>query len=303
MDDPADNAEKDPKNSKGGREDDGGDRAGGGDEGKGQDSDQPGVGNPGSNTAADEGGDPSDQQGEGMTDPNVAGQTKSDQPTGQSRSEDGASGGQSGEADGDKSSQTPADGQQQPNHPSGQQPPPSDQASQSDPEGREPSKTPSGGSAKPSGGGGISPDGQGLNQPPEPQGPLTPDGSAPVEEYAKEAVDLSLEYLDDQLARQEPPQELLDRLGWTRDDLAHFVRQWKKMKGAARQPGAAGETARKEYSEAVKSLGLRPSGTELMHGRIKTDSARKTDSRRFDPPAKWAEQSGAYTRSIGKAAK
>ena len=143
-------------------------------------------------------------------------------------------------------------------------------------------------------------DGQGADQPLEPAEPRGPDGSAPVEEFAKEAVDLSLEYLEDQLARQEPKQELLDGLGWTREDLANFVRQWKKMRDAAGQPGTGGKAARKEYDEAVKSLGLRPSGTELRHGRGKTDSVRKTDSRRFDPPAKWTERSRAYTRSIGK---
>ena len=303
MDDPSGNAEKAPQNSKGSREDDRGDRSGGGDEGKGQDSDQPGLGNAGSNTAAEKGGDPSDQEGKGATDRNAAGQTKSDRPTGRSESEDGASGSQSGGAEGDKSSQAPPDGRQQPDNPSGQQPPRSDQASESDPKGQDSSEAPSGGSAKPSGGGGMSPDGQGPKQPPEPQDPQAPDGSAPVEDYAKEAVDLSLEYLEDQLARQEPSRELLDRLGWTRDDLAHFVRQWKKMKSAVRQPGAAGKAAGKEYNEAIKSLGLRPSGTELKHGRTKTDPVRKTDSRRFEPPAKWAEQSGAYTRSIGKGVK
>ena len=143
-------------------------------------------------------------------------------------------------------------------------------------------------------------DGQGADRPLEPPEPQGPDGSAPVEEFAKEAVDLSLEYLEDQLARQEPKQELLDRLGWTREDLANFVRQWKKMRDAAGQPETGGEAAQKEYDEAVKSLGLRPSGTELRHGRGTTDSVRKTDSRRFDPPAKWTERFRAYTRSIGK---
>ena len=146
-------------------------------------------------------------------------------------------------------------------------------------------------------------DGQDSARPPDPPEPQGPDGSAPVEEYAKEAVDLSLEYLEDQLSRQEPKQELLDDLGWTRDDLEKFVSQWKKMREAAGPAGSGGGSAGKEYDEAVKSLGLRPSGTQLQHGRRKTDSVRKTDSRRFDPPLKWIERSRAYTRSIGKQAK
>ena len=300
MEDPSGAAEQDPEksDSTGGPEEDGGDRAGGGGEGRGQDSDQPGLGNPGSNSAADKGGDPSDQQGKGITDPSAGGRTESDQSTGQSKPKDDGDSGRSGEAGGGQSSKTPPDGQGQPGRPSEQQRSPSDDASQSDQAKSDASGNSPGDSAKPSGGGGMSSDGQGVDPATESQGP---DGSAPVEEYAKEAVDLSLEYLEDQLARQEPKQELLDRLGWTREDLANFVRQWKKMRDAAGQSGTGGEVAQKKYEEAVKSLGLRPSGTELQHGRGRTDSLRKTDSRRFDPPAKWTERSRAYTRSIGKA--
>ncbi len=299
---PSDNAEKQQKASKGGREGDGGDRAGGGGEGKGQDSNQPGMGNPGSNTAADEGGEPSDQEGKGVTDPNATGQTATDQSTGQSGDKEG-SGNTQTEAEGGKPGETPPTDQQRPNDSSGQQPPPSDEASQTDSTASNPNQTGSGQGAKPTGGGGMSPDGQTSDRPPEAQEPQAPDGSAPVEEYSKEAVDLALEYLEDQLARQEPSQELLDRLGWTRNDLDRFARQWKKMKDAAGQSGAGRNAAGKKYDDAIKSLGLRPSGTELKHDRTRTDSMRKTDSRRYKPPAKWAEQSGAYTRSIGKAPK
>jgi collagen type III alpha len=302
MENPSGDAEKDPEksDSAGGSEDDGGDRAGGGDEGKGQDSDQPGLGNPGSNSAADEGGDPSDQQGEGITDPSASGQTKSDRPTGQSKPKDEGEVGRSGEAGGGQSSEAPPDGQQKTDQPSEQQPSPSGDAGQADEAKSDASGSSSSRSAKPSGGGGMPSGSDGADRPAEPPEPQGSDGSAPVEEFAAEAVDLSLEYLEDQLARQEPKQELLDRLGWTRDDLENFVRQWKKMRDAAGQPGTGGQAARKEYDAAVKSLGLRPSGTQLQHGRGTTNTIRKTDSRRFDPPAKWTERSRAYTRSIGK---
>ena len=297
----SDDAKQDQEkpDSMGGAEEDGGDRAGGGGESKGQDSDQPGLGNPGSNSAADEGGDPSDQQGKGITDPSASGRTQSDQPTGQSKPKDDGDSGRPGEGGG-QPGENPPDGQQKTGQPSEQQPSPSDNAGQADDAKSDATGDSSGRSAKPSGGGGMPSDGQRAERPPEPTEPQGPDGSAPVEEFAKEAVDLSLEYLEDQLARQEPKQELLERLGWTREDLESFVSQWKKMRDAASQPGAVSRAAGKEYDEAVKSLGLRPSGTELQHGRGRTDAVRKTDSRRFDPPAKWTERSQAYTRSIGK---
>ena len=305
MEDPSGDAEEDAEksDSTGGAEDDGGDRAGGGGEGKGQDSNQPGLGNPGSNTAADEGGDPSDQQGEGVTDPSASGGTESDQPTGQSKPKDEGEGGKSGEAGGGKPSETPPDDREKTDQPSDQERSPTGDAGQSDEAKPDSAGDSSGGSAKPSGGGGMPSDGQGSDGPLDAAEPQGPDGSDPVEEYAKQAVDLSLEYLEDQLARQEPKQELLDRLGWTREDLENFVHQWKKMRDAAGQSGAGGSAAEKEYADAVKSLGLRPSGTELQRGRGRSDSVRKTDSRRFDPPAKWMERSRAYTRSIGKEGK
>jgi hypothetical protein len=150
-------------------------------------------------------------------------------------------------------------------------------------------------SGKPAGGGQAS--GNADDTPPEPG---LSEGSTPNREYAEKATDLALEYLEDQLARQEPNQELLDRLGWTREDLAQFVRKWERMKSAAQREDDSGRSGRRELDEALKSLGLRPPGSQLQGGQTGTDQVRKTDSRRFDPPAKWKARFRQYTKGISQ---
>jgi hypothetical protein len=291
--DPAQSPSTSPKQSDA-QSDQQGDRSGGGGEGGGQDSDQPGMGNPGSNTSADEGADPSQEQGEGETSSQRGNQVQADRPTGQPGQEDKGPG----------SSEKPSDS------------PPGDPSKQQQTQSQQPSSGPQDGSnqtgegtsdpgapmsgdptrsGKPAGGGQAS--GNADDTPPEPG---LSEGSTPNREYAEKATDLALEYLEDQLARQEPNQELLDRLGWTREDLAQFVRKWERMKSAAQREDDSGRSGRRELDEALKSLGLRPPGSQLQGGQTGTDQVRKTDSRRFDPPAKWKARFRQYTKGISQ---
>jgi len=118
-------------------------------------------------------------------------------------------------------------------------------------------------------------------------------------EYARKATDLALEHLKDQMAREAPDQDLLDRLGWSPEDLQKFYRWWDQKKRTAGAPGTAGDGAKRELDEALRSLGLRPPGTELKGGGLQADRLRNlTESRRLDPPPQWAEQIRAYTRAL-----
>ena len=121
------------------------------------------------------------------------------------------------------------------------------------------------------------------------------EGSDPIKEYADKATDLALEYLEDQLQQSEPDQQLLDRLGWSRDELARFVRRWQKMKADARQSGLGGDSSREELDDALRSLGLRPSGTSLKAGGVETDNLRKTE-----PSGRTAARSRIHPFSSGR---
>ena len=270
-----------------------GDKSGNGGKGGGQDSDQQGTGNPGSSTPDEEGGKPGGEQGEGETGPGAGENVPTDQSTGNQAKQPGGKGQGKGDSQGESPTQ---DSEQNPQMPSGQQEAPQEpnEASGGAP-GTDPSKR---GESDPKGhqpGGGTGPKGttgEGEDQEFRPE--------AANKEYAEKATNLALEYLENELNKAEPNQELLDNLGWTRDDLKDFVSRWQKMKADAKESGPKGDSARRDLDDALKSLGLRPSGTSMKGGQMEHDSILKTESFRSTPPAAWRELTQEYTKSIGR---
>ena len=93
--------------------------------------------------------------------------------------------------------------------------------------------------------------------------------------------------------------ELLEQLGWSREDATRFIERWQKMQQAAEQAGPQGEKARKSLAEAIKSLGLRPHGTQLQGGQTTRDTQQDLrEARHTDTPADWAEQVREYTKGV-----
>ena len=75
----------------------------------------------------------------------------------------------------------------------------------------------------------------------------------------RKATDLAVNHLKDELRKNQPDQELLDRLGWMRERfLAKFVKRGQQMRAQAQTPGEKGDAARGELNETLRSLGLRP---------------------------------------------
>ncbi len=263
-----------------------GDRSGGGKAGGGQKANQPGTGGAGKNTASDEGAGKSSEQGDGETSGKAGDQQVSDSPTGKSSNEAGRG------------------LQSKPSDPSGQGQPgqnPQGQGSPSDEKSQQPG-TPGKGAArgKPSGGGDANE--QSAKREPE-QGP-EPGGEQANLEYARKATDLVLDHLRDQLNKGEVDPKLLDELGWTAEDLEKFVRRWEQMRAQARDENRKGEAGKRELDATLRSLGLRPRGTELGGDRAADDSQRGLkDSRRTSPPAEYAEQYKAYTQGTARSGK
>ena len=270
-----------------------GDKSGDGGEGGGQDSDRQGLGNPGSSTPDKQGGKPGGEKGEDETGPGAGEDVPTEQSTGNQAKQEGGK----GQGEGDPQGESPAqNSQQDPQQmPAGQQQTPQqpndasggapgttqNQPGKAPPQGKQPS-------------GGTGPNGTSGDSSPQELGE-----DAANKEYAEKATDLALEYLQDELNKAEPNQELLDNLGWTRDDLKDFVRRWQKMKADAKEAGPNGNSARQELDDALKSLGLRPSGTAIKGGRIETDSGEKTESFRSMPPVNLRELFQEYNKSIG----
>ena len=84
-------------------------------------------------------------------------------------------------------------------------------------------------------------------------------------EFSKKATDMILQRLKKQ--RNNPDQELLDAMNWTKDDMNRFIDRWQKMQEAA----ARGNDAdKKRFEKHLKGLGLRPSGAKSK-SRLKGD--------------------------------
>ncbi len=75
-------------------------------------------------------------------------------------------------------------------------------------------------------------------------------------DYARKQTELALEHLEDQLGKDKP--ELLERLGWTREQAQRFIDRWQQLRQAADEKGPRGDAAKKQLDDALKSLGLRP---------------------------------------------
>ena len=101
-------------------------------------------------------------------------------------------------------------------------------------------------------------------------------------DYARRQTELALEHLRDQLAKEKP--RLLDRLGWTKEEARRFLDKWEAMSCLAAEPGPQGDTARKEFNDAIRGLGLRPRGTESRRGDVASDKPDTLhDPRNFAP--------------------
>ena len=62
-------------------------------------------------------------------------------------------------------------------------------------------------------------------------------------EYARKATDLALQRLNDM--EHNPDAALLEKLGWTKDDLAEFLRRWEALRAPPPNPKTANASSTK----------------------------------------------------------
>lgn len=123
-----------------------------------------------------------------------------------------------------------------------------------------------------------------------------PPGEKPNLEYARKAANLVLENLKDQ--QDNPDQELLDKLGWTEEQMQEFIARWESMKRAA----AEDEVGKRELDEALRSLGLRPRrGTTRSVDSVDDQSRGLRDlGGQSGPPPSIQEQFNAYKKGTAR---
>lgn len=314
-----------------------GDRSGAGKEGGGQNDNRAGKGAAGQHEAADEGKSAAKEPGKGETGTEKGRDEKATGKTGQSGEEKGA-GSKSrqtkGAGEGDKQAeheraddgaQGKEPGDKRGDQKDGQQKAAGDKAGdeqgkqgdqKSDKQGQ-PGKGQPGEQGEPGEGkarqrSDASPEGKGTGtggggseagdamEPPD--GPRQEPGDDKANlEYARKATDLALDHLRNQLKDGEPDQELLDRLGWSKEDLETMLARWEKMQRDAQQDTPQADKAKRNLNEALQSLGLKPKVT-TRRGDAKADDATRglREAARVAPPPEYAEQYRAFQRGAAQ---
>lgn len=269
------NSDQQSASKKGGER---GEESGDGKTGGGQSAQQAGNDSAGSTSAGDEGAGKANQQGQGETGQEGGNGPQADKKTGSSGKEKG---------EGSQTKQSPSGQETESEGAEGDNSP--EKGPQSDPtqSGRGPGNTPN-----PQGGGKP-----GDNAAGNFDGPLTEPGEdAANVEYAKQATDMVL----DRLKHQEgnPDQEMLDELGWSKEDFQKFVQRWQKMKQAAQtsEPGA-----KRELNEALRSLGLSRGADRTRRVEARRAAAGGSgDTQRSTPPPAFLEQYRAYLKGASQ---
>lgn len=285
---------------------DAGDRSGGGKQGGGQGAKEQGPGMGGSQADGEQGSGASPQPGQGPTGQKpgeqargdgTAGKPSADQPGHGAEPSEQAAGKPGAKFSAEsppKPSDTQPEGSGQAQKPSGT---PANQAGDSAAAAPSPGGTP----GRKTGGGAQNPQGGGLpgsGEPPPPAQPTKPQADDPVLEYTRQQTELALRHLEEEASKQRS--DLLERLGWTPEQAREFIEWYRKLAQAARQPSPEGQAARRERDAWLKSLGLRPRGTELRGGTTPTDKLQNLkDAGRIPPPPKWRNQFRAFTEGLG----
>ena len=240
------------------------------------------------------------QQGEGQQGEGQKGEGQKGE--GQKGEGEGSGGegeqGEGGEKPGGKA-KPGSDPSQQPKSPSGKAQ--AGGAEEGDQEGgggadpQQPADGQPGSSASPTGSGGWSNgDGTAPDQAPR------RDGDAPKTEaewgdqdtaHARNAADLAVRALKDDLDKGRT--ELLDELGWTRDQARAFLQRWGAMRALEKSNDPV---KRSEFDRAVRSLGLRPDGARSSRDVPADVKGGQAEGRRSRPPSEYREQFKAYTQ-------
>jgi hypothetical protein len=127
-----------------------------------------------------------------------------------------------------------------------------------------------------------------------------PEGDAANLEYARKQTDLVLDKVADQLSRKKVDGELLKELGWSEAELKRFLDRWQQRKAAAEQKDEAGDAAKRELDDALRSLGLHRG--ELQQNTATKDNMRDLkEGYRGPVPAEYKERLRAYNQGVSRA--
>jgi hypothetical protein len=90
--------------------------------------------------------------------------------------------------------------------------------------------------------------------------------------------------------------DVIDSLGWTREQAQAFLDRWARI---ARDAKEGGPKKQEEFDRAVRSLGLTPAGVRRTREPPPDARGGQAEGRRSRPPFEYREQFEAFTRGSG----
>lgn len=130
----------------------------------------------------------------------------------------------------------------------------------------------------------------------------TPEGEEANLEYKRQATELVLKRLQDELERGDVDPELLDKLGWTKEELRRFS---ERMNKALQESKAGDETPeslsrRQQFEEMLKSLDVNKSGTKRSGQDAPQREVNQIESRHSTVPKGYRDASEKLSREINR---
>lgn len=141
--------------------------------------------------------------------------------------------------------------------------------------------------------------------PPGPGGSGVPSAAQPIYRpdevnlaYAEKVTDLVLEYLRTNVEKGQVDPQLLERLGWSEEELIRFYQEWARLREEASRTD--NPSAREDYRRALQALGLRPGAKALRPGNLQGRAPQIKQFSVPDPPPEWAEYFRAYRARMAR---
>lgn len=172
----------------------------------------------------------------------------------------------------------------------GQSSKPGDGASNNDPAGNQPGNGPG------------NPNAQRRNLPPSEQDQADQEAAEKANaEFARKASNLVLKKLRKDLDRGEVDQQLLDELGWKKEDMERFVEHLEQQladKGEDQSPESI--ASRRQFEETLKTLGLSSKTRVRKAVGGKPTRVNELGDRKIAPPPEYQELFEEYTKDLAK---
>ncbi|MFH1303201.1 MAG: hypothetical protein ABIK07_19225, partial [Planctomycetota bacterium] len=121
-------------------------------------------------------------------------------------------------------------------------------------------------------------------------------------EYGKEAANLVLKRIKDELKRKEVDQELLNELGWTKEEMKQFSERLQKQLQIpdTNQQTPESLARKRQFEEMLKSLKPASSAARRERTSTRKQTNESLGPRRLPVPEEYREAYEAFTRGLAK---